>query len=181
MSKVYSASVIILALFVISCSTTKQATQKKSSPDQNSIYPEWYSASDEFTRSPDSSSYHAYGMAVATDSSTAVAKARTKAASNLERHISSALESIRKKAGSDVSDLNTPEFIFALRKVEATVSKAASSTQSSVRRDPKYGSYQGFAEVTITREALVEKLGSQFTGDKKSWNALKASGAFKEL
>lgn len=162
----------ILFLFMISCSSTRQATDTDGS---DSRYPAWYNATSEFSRSADS--YSAFGMAVGADSAAAVRRAVAKAQSNLEQHISSTLEAARSDAISPESNgnLGSPAFIFRLREAEATISEAASVTQTGAVRNDTYGSFQGFAEVTISKEALVTKLNPLFGADREAWHGLKVS------
>ena len=171
-----------ILLLGIACSATESAIKSPSQSAESSIYPGWYSPSGEFTRTADGTRFMAYGMAVGVDSSSAVRKAITQAETNLEQHLSTVLESVRKRAAEqqETSELHSPEFIFTLRKAEAAVSDASTLERSEASRNEKYGSYRGFAQVEISREALLDELDSAFSenGSEEIWQALKSSSAF---
>lgn len=173
-------SLLIFALSVtfFSCASTSRIAKTQ----KNSIYPAWYPGSNEFSSSSDS--FRAYGMAIAADSSGALDKAATQAVANLEQHISYALESTRSEAvtepGSE-SGLDSPQFIFALRKAEAAVLDAASITQKTAKQNKEYDSYYGFAEVSISKKALINQLDKTLSANEQSWQALKRSKAFEKL
>ncbi len=132
-------------VFMISCSTTQQAATPTEAAEA-SIYPDWYSSSDEFVDAD--SVFTAYGMALGSDSTAAARKALVKAKANFEQHLSSKLESIRNDAIDELgegSGLESTSFIFALRQVEGSISEATSVEYQEAKPNSGFDSYQGFS------------------------------------
>lgn len=178
-------TLLSLSVLIVSCSTSQQVTETptetKAEPESDSFYPAWYSNTSEFTRTD--STFTAYGLAVGVDSNEAVQKAVTKAKANFEQHISSQLESIRTDAAEELNNRNidSPDFIFALRNVEASLSDALKISEKVARRNEKFSSYQGFASVTISREELINSIGNQLGSNQETWKAIQSSQAFEQL
>lgn len=171
------SGLMVCSMIFISCSSTAETTSP-AVESGSSVYPSWYSATRDLFRSDDGAFFLAYGMAVAVDSTSAVRKAGREAASNLEGHISGALESIREEASRQNGSLSEPAFIFELRRAETVVSGAAEVARTATRLNVTHGSYYGFAEVRISREELLIKLDEAFGSRDGAWGAMKESTGF---
>jgi hypothetical protein len=127
---------------------------------------------------------YAYATAIAEDSASSVSKAVAWAEEELKSSVSNKLENIRSDAaanlGSD-SGLDSSGFIFALRKAENTVSNLATTGKTEVKTTEGYDSYLSFAEVMVSKEELIARIGKRLGGHEKAWNAMKGSQAFEDF
>ncbi|MFH5883830.1 hypothetical protein ACG2F4_05925 [Halalkalibaculum sp. DA3122] len=177
-------SLLIAAVFAVSCSTPQPVSESSGEsdpePQTESIYPAWFSGTSEFVESD--STFTAYGMAVDMDSTAATRSAVTKAKANFEQHLSIRLESIRESAAreQDNSEMESPEFIFALRNAEASLSGIVKVSDKVANRSRNLNSHLGFAAVTISKEELVRNLESRMDSNREAWRTLRNSAAFEQ-
>lgn len=180
MYRIASNFVFILSLgILISCSGTSQTTQNLDSEANIKQYPSWYP--DKKVVSSDAK-LSAYATAIGEDSDSAVSKAVNWATSELKSSVSNKLENIRSEAiveyGSD-SGLDSPRFLIALRKVDEAVDPLVQTGRTEVKTVEGYSSYLSFAEVTVPKDELIERIGKRLAGYDKAWKTMKDSKAFK--
>lgn len=166
----------------ISCSgaETVRDAESQQVAQEESPYPSWYQQQ---TVVEADSVVVAYTTALDADSSAAVSKAVAWAQTELSAYVAAALEDIRSEAGeagAGGSGVNDPEFIFALADNNA-VENIASTLNTEVESVEGYASHRSYAEVQITKEALIEAIETQLNAYKKAWNTMKASQAFEEF
>lgn len=178
--------VALLVLFPVvwtSCSTTSEVADSVDSSKSVTVGPEWYSAGEsDFLRGQNG--FRAYATALAGDSSQATAKAVTQARMELKSGISYRLEQVRKKAARELaaeSGLGTSGFLATLRQAENEIPDAAQIANAAAEASGPEGGYRGFAEVTVSKQALHEALDAAMSRYKTAWNAMKTSQAFKEF
>lgn len=175
------AGTLLLGTF-ISCSGTEsvQETDRPSVTEEQTPYPSWYQ---EQTVVDADSVMLAYATAIDSDSSAAVSKAVAWAQTELAAFVAATLEDIRSEAGetgATDSGVNNPEFIFALAKNNA-IQNLASITNTEVETVEGYVSHRSYAEVQISKDALIEAIATELNTYKKAWNTMKESQAFEEF
>lgn len=166
----------------ISCSapaeTTKQQSQAKK---EVSNYPSWY-PQQEFISDEDN--LFAYATAIDGDSAASIKKARSWAVEKLRTSVSDKLEQIRSEAvveyGSE-SGLDEAKFLLALRKVKNAVDPLVELGNTETISVDGYSSVRGFAEVSVSKEELINRIGKRLGGHEKAWNAMKESKAFNDF
>lgn len=169
----------ILSFYFISCAPASTVQQDESSAVES--HPPWFQ--DRPMVSTDTLLY-GYGTALGSDSIATAKKAAARAAGNLRTALSEKLENIRREAAEELDSgtrVDSPEFILALRKAERVVSEAASIAQSEVGQVDGYRGYRGFAAVTLSRDELLERIGSRLSDHTNTWDALLSSRAFDEF
>ncbi len=172
---------ILLSYSFISCAPSAETKKADSSETESQKYPEWYQ--DETVISNDSL-FIVYGTALAGDSSAAGDNAETQAKLNLRSAVAERIETIRSDASSELGSeagVDSPQFIFSLRKAEKVVDDIAVRTEVEVEPVEDYKSYRGFSEVTVSKEELLKQLDSRLSVHQNTWNALKESRAFEEF
>jgi hypothetical protein len=174
--------VISLGIIISSCAGTSQTAQKPNTTvKKTQEYPSWYP--DQKVVS-EANRLSAYTSAIDSDSASAVSKAVAWATEELKSAVSDKLESIRSEAvvekGSD-SGLDDPRFLIALRKANKAVEPLVETGQTEVKTTEGYSSYRSFAEVSVPKDKLIERIGKRLAGYEKSWNAMKNSKAFKNF
>lgn len=173
---------IVLAGFLISCSTPSKTTKKEPVTEQvsSSKYPSWYSDSVE----SNSSELIAYGVAINSNSDGAISSATAKAKANLKSAVSDKLEHLRSQSVTEYGskyNLDSSRFLIALRKADKAVTYLASSKNKESKPVEGQESYYGFAEVAVSKSDLVERIGKRLSGYEKAWNAMKDSEAFEDF
>lgn len=176
-------AVISLGIMV-SCSgsgsMTKKSNQKEISPKVEK-YPAWYG--NHSVVNTDSIVY-AYATAIDNDSASSVDKAIAWAKSEMRSSVSDKLENIRSDAlrelGSD-SGLDSSGFLLALRKADSAVKYLAETGHTEVRTIEQYKSYRSFAEITVPKDELIDRIGKRLGGHEKAWNSMKNSKSFKNF
>ena len=177
-----SITILIFSLVLMSCAGSSSVSQNNSANIASSSYPEWYNQNRSVIKNDDT--YLAYASLVASDSSSALETAKSRAKSKLGSNLVNKLESIRNEAliefGSD-SGLDQSSFIIALSKSDRTISSVAESSRSKVQKAPNDEAYYGFAEATVNREKLINRLDKKFSAFGKAWNAMKSSDNFADF
>lgn len=173
---------ISLGILISSCSSTSQTAQR-SAPETKKVqeYPSWYP--DKKTVSSDTK-FSAYATALGGNSESAVSKAVDRATEELKSSVSNRLENIRSAAiveKGSASGLDNPRFLIALRKVDKAVESLVETGRTEVKTVEGYSSYRSFAEVSVPKEKLIERIGKRLAGYEKIWEAMKSSEAFKNF
>lgn len=174
----------ILSYSFISCAPSAETQQADSSDPESQRYPEWYQAENVTSVTSSDSLFSGYGTALAGDSTTAEENAETQAKLNLRSAVANILETIRSDASSELDSeagVDSPQFIFSLRKAEKVVDDLAVRTEVEAEPVEDYNGYRGFTKVTVSKEELLNRLDSRLSAHEKAWNALKASQAFEEF
>lgn len=144
-------------------------------------YPSWYP--NQNVVNTDTVMY-AYATAIAGDSASSVEKAVAWAKSELKSKVSDKLENLRSEAlveyGSE-SGLDASRFMIALRRADNAVGYLAETGRTEVKTVEGYDSYRSFAEITVTKSDLIERIGKRLAGYEQEWNAMKDSKAFKNF
>lgn len=144
-------------------------------------YPSWYGSRSVVDND---SLMLGYATAISDDSTSSVSKAVSWAESEIKSALSDKLENIRSEAtieyGSE-SGLDSSKFLIALRKADNAVSYLAETGQTEVKTVEGYNSYRSFAEVIVSKEDLVERIGKRLAGYEKQWEAMKESKAFENF
>ncbi|NGP89837.1 hypothetical protein [Fodinibius halophilus] len=174
--------VVISCLFLSSCSGTSEvAQQETSSQEEVKDSPPWYS-----TKSVVDSEDKLLGYASAlnSDSASSVSRAVSRAKVELQAALSDKLEEIRSDAVSEYGSgygLDSAKFLIALRKADKAINDIVTVTNTEARNVEGYESYRGFAQVKVSKSALVERIGKRLAGYDKAWNAMKESKAFESF
>lgn len=174
--------VISLGIFISSCAGTSQTTQKQG-PQNTKVqqYPSWYP--NQKVVSGDAK-LSAYASAIAEDSESAVSKAVAWATEELKSAVSNKLENIRSEAvvekGSG-SGLDETRFLIALRKANRAVEPLVETGQTEAKTVEGYSSYRSFAEVSVPKDQLIQRIGKRLAGYEKAWEVMKNSEAFKNF
>lgn len=156
---------------------------QQAGPSQSKVqkYPSWYPK--QKIVNSDTAMY-AYATAIAGDSAKAVSKAVSWAKSELKSALSDKLENIRSDAlveqGSD-SGLDAPQFLIALRRVDNVVGYLAKTGHTQVKTVEGYGSYRSFAEISVPKDQLIERIGKRLSGYEQAWQAMKESKSFNDF
>jgi len=175
--------VLSLSIVISSCSGSGQMTQQPGSSQAKEVqkYPGWYP--NQTVVNSDTAMY-AYATAIASDSAAAVEKAVAWAKSELKSKVSDKLENLRSEAlveyGSE-SGLDESRFMIALRRADKAVGYLVETGRTEVKTVEGYDSYRSFAEITVPKDQLVERIGKRLSGYEKEWNAMKDSKAFKNF
>ncbi|MDZ7681055.1 MAG: hypothetical protein U5J63_04900 [Fodinibius sp.] len=179
---------LFIALFLsagifMSCSGTGEMAQQQGNNQamEAQKYPSWYP--NQKVVSTDTLIF-AYATAIADDSAGAVSKAESWAQSELKSYISDKLENIRSEAliehGSK-SGLDASRFMIALRRADNAVGYLVETGNTQVKTVEGYNSYRSFAEVRVSKDDLVERIGKRLGGYEQAWQAMKDSKAFKNF
>lgn len=178
---ILSSLFAVVGLF-ISCSGTAEMTEKEEPEvEEQAQYPSWY-PQQEFIS--DDTEFHAYAAAIDADSASAVEKASDWAKEELKSSISDKLENIRSEAITETgtgAGLDEAKFLMALRKADRAVDPLVETGDSDVKRVEGYESVRGFAEVSVPKDELIERIGKRLGGYEKAWNAMKESEAFNDF
>lgn len=172
-------AVLGLAGTLVSCAGSGEVTQKQEEPQQEvSNYPSWY-PQQEFVS--EESELRAYATAIDTDSAASIQKAKAWAVQQLKTSVSDKLEEIRSEAlveqGSETG-LDDARFLMALRKVKNAVDPLVTTGKTETQSVEGYQSVRGFAEVSVSKEELIDRIGKRLGGYEKAWNAMKTSKSF---
>ena len=175
------SALLVLSCIIISCTSSQQTAKGGEDTQKSSIYPAWYDDGNEFVSTD--STYTAYGVAVGSDSTQALRRAVSKAKANLEQHLSSRLETVRKQAADETGEagLGTSEFIFALRNAEAALAEQIPISKSAASPNKTRTGDLGFAEIVLPKADLVHKLERLLDAHQQEWQAFKDSEAFDTL
>lgn len=176
-----SVAVICLLTFIISCSGTSNTVQQTSTAPETQQYPSWYP--DQSVVNTDSVIY-GYATAIAGDSASSVSKAVAWAEAELKSSLSDKLENIRSDAAASLgadSGLDSSKFIFALRRAENAISDLATTGKTEVKTVEGYDSHRSFAEVMVSKDELITRIGKRLGGHEKAWTAMKESQAFEDF
>lgn len=176
-------TLILACSLLVSCAGSSSTVQQNSPAYQApETYPEWYNENRSVV--DDEEVYRGYAVVLASDSSATVRRAVQRAKSRLGSSISNKLESIRNDAlveyGS-ASNLDESNFILALNKSGRTIRQVAEMSNGEVRLQDSSENYFGFAEVTLNKEDLIERLDRSFSAHEKAWNSMKESRAFTKF
>jgi hypothetical protein len=174
---------IVSVLVFYSCSGTEKASQNNTQSPKASAdeYPSWYGS-----RSVEENDkvMMGYATAISDDSASSISKAVSWAESELKSSLSDKLENIRSEAAVEYgaeSGLDSSRFLIALRKADNAISYLAVTANTEVKTVEGYDSFRSFAEVTVTKEDLIERIGKRLAGYEQQWNAMKESKAFKNF
>lgn len=174
---------VFISLLIISCSSTSgtvnNEAENNTATKVSSPYPAWYNSSKAIHS--DDSAYYGYATALATDSVKSTAKAVSQAKAALQSAISSRLETIRNDASEELgnsSNLDSPQFILAIRNAESNLHSAAKIVQQQVQQNGKTN-YRSFAKVKIEKSEVITALDQHLSSSNSSWEALKKSEAFQ--
>ncbi len=177
-------SIAILAVtgFFISCSAPAETTEQQSQSQKKiSNYPSWY-PQQEFVS--DADKLFSYATAIDGDSAASVEKAKSWAVQNLRSSVSDKLEQIRSEAvveyGSE-SGLDEAKFLMALRKAKNAVDPLVELGNTEVNIVEGYESVRGFAEISVPKDELINRIGKRLGGHEKAWNMMKESKAFSDF
>jgi hypothetical protein len=177
-------SIVILGFvgFFVSCSAPAETTEQQSqSQKQVSDYPSWY-PQQEFVSEEEH--LFAYATAIDEDSAASIEKAESWAVEKLRSSVSDKLEQIRSEAvieyGSE-SGLDDAKFLMALRKVKNAVDPLVELGNTEAISVEGYESVRGFAEVSVPKNELINRIGKRLGGHEKAWNAMKDSKAFTDF
>ena len=178
--------VVITASLLAACSTTSKSVESpvgsgdKSQQEMQST-PAWFTKE---SVSYDTDSISAFGTAIGSDSSTTVSKAEKRAELLLQQSVSDKLEELRSEAvkelGSDAG-LDDPGFLIALRKADNAVADIVSTAQAGIEGVQDQQSVRGFAEVSVSKEKLIERIDQRLAAHEKAWANLKSSASFKKF
>ena len=180
-------SVLFLALsfaILTSCAgpaTTTQQSQASEQQEEVEEYPSWYGSQ---TVVHSDSHIHAYATAVDDDSAGAVRKAVQWAESEIRSSVSDRLEAIRSEAAVEYGSeygLDSSRFLIALRKADNAVPPLVRTKNTEVKTVEGYSSKRSFAEISVSKKELIERIGKRLAGYEKAWNAMKESKAFKNF
>lgn len=167
---------------VLSCSGTEQTTQQPvSEKEEVQKYPSWYPKQEVESNDGIMSGY---ATAVGKDSNSAVSKAVSWAKSELKSSVSDRLENIRLEALEESgggSGLDNPKFLIALRKSTDNVGSLMETGNTEVKTVEGYDSYRSFAEVSVSKDKLIEHLEGNLSGHEQAWTAMKESKAFQNF
>lgn len=183
MHRIVSSIVLLFSCgILLSCSGTGQTTQKSDSQTMEAQqYPSWYPNQKVVSNK---TQLLAYATAVGKDSVSSVSKAIAWAESELKTSVSDRLESIRSEAlveqGSG-SGLDDAQFLIALRKVDRAVNPLVETGRTVVKTVEGYSSVRSFAEVSVPKDQLIERIGKRLAGYEQAWNTMKESKAFKNF
>lgn len=183
MYKLLSYATLFISLLVLySCSGTANTTQQSTTQEPEvQQYPSWYPNQNVVSGEELMSGY---ATAIGQDSSSSVDKAIAWAKKELRSTVSDKLENIRSEAlvemGSE-SGLDESRFLIALRKADNAVNNLAETGNVEIRSVEGYESVRSFAEVNVTKEDLIERIGKRLAGYEKAWNAMKNSKAFENF
>ncbi len=171
-----------VGLSLMSCSGPAEMSQQQdSSQKEVSNYPSWY-PQQEFVSQE--SQLFAYATAIDSDSAASIDKAKSWAIEQLKSSVSDKLEEIRSEAlveyGSE-SGLDEARFLMALRKAKNAVDPLVEMGSSETKSVEGYESVRGFAEVSVPKNELIERIGKRLGGYEKAWNTMKESKAFSEF
>lgn len=171
--------ILFISFFVISCAgTSETADQDSSDEPEVSKYPSWY-PQQEFVSEDDR--LLAYATAIDADSVSVLDKAHSWAVEKLKTSVSDKLENIRSEAISELGNgagLDEAQFLMALRKAKNAVPPLVEKGNTEVQSVEGYESVRGFAEVSVPKEKLVERIGKRLGAYETAWNAMKESKAF---
>lgn len=176
-----TALVISLGLF-FSCSGMEETAQQ---PDREEIevsqYPSWYPEQNTVS---EKNTLYGYASAIGKDSASSVSKAVSWAESELQSAVSKKLEDIRteamKESGSE-SGLDDPEFLIALRKAENEIGPLVETGNAEVKTVEGYNTHRSFAEIIVSKDQLIERIGDRLADHEKVWNTMKQSKAFENF
>lgn len=179
---IFLISMLALVGSLISCSgPAEMAQQQDDGQKEVSNYPSWY-PQQEFIS--EESHLFAYAIAIDGDSAASVEKAKSWAVEELKSSVADKLEEIRSEAISEyggVSGLDDPRFLMALRKVKNAVNPLVETGNTQINRVEGYESIRGFAEVSVPKDKLIERIGKRLGGYEKAWDAMKNSKAFQNF
>lgn len=180
---ILSSFFAVVGLFVSCSGTGEVAEQQEQEPkvEEKSQYPSWY-PQQEFVS--DDEQLHAYAAAIDSDSASVVEKATEWAKEGLKSSVSNKLENIRSEAAAETGSgtgLDEGRFLMALRKADRAVDPLVEIGNTEVRRVEGHESVRGFAEVSVPKDELIERIGKRLGGHEKAWNAMKESEAFNDF
>ncbi|WP_138429891.1 hypothetical protein [Fodinibius saliphilus] len=174
--------VVISFSFFASCTGTTEVVKKGSSSQKEvKDYPSWFSTE---TVVNSGSEMVGYASALNSDSASSVSEAVKRAKTEVKAALSDKLEEIRTEALSEYGSgygLDSARFLIALRKADKAVSDVVSVSNTNARSVEGYESYRGFAEVSVPKAKLSERIGKRLAGYEKAWNAMKESKAFESF
>ncbi len=165
---------VLASIVFISCSATSETISTNSDTSSGALYPAWYNLA-EFNQ--DSTTFYGFATAIASDSLTAIERARAQAKANLETRIGEITETVRTEmveAGSSAAG-NT-DFIIILRAAHSKVQNEALLTNSWATFSETH--FRAFVSVTITKESVVATLEDGFTGHPRYWGEFSNSAPF---
>ena len=155
--------------------------QQNDTQKEVSQYPGWY-PQQEFVSND--TELLAYATAIDTDSLASVDKAKSWAVKQLETSVSAKLEEIRSdvvsKQGSE-SGLDEPQFLMALRKAPRAIEPLVETGKTEVQSVEGFESVRGFAEVSVPKDQLIERIGKRLGAHEKAWNMMRDSDAFNNF
>ena len=161
---------ILAILYGISCSSSGTVSEKK-----DALFPNWYQSSEFFA---DSSSYFAFGTAIASDSIKAIERAGQQARLHLEKNIGSITEKIREELEeSGYEQVGNTDFIIILRTAHSVIGDEATSVQVFSKKMD--GHFRGFSSVSISKERAGKVIEKGFTGHSTYWGEFSASEPFQ--
>lgn len=183
MRHIVTASAFIISLSLLfSCSGMEETAQQPSQEETEvSQYPSWYPDQNIVIKK---NMLYGYASAIGKDSTSSVSKAVSWAESELQSAISEKLEDIRteamKESGSE-SGLDDPKFLIALRKAENEVSTLVETNNAEVKTVEGYNTHRSFAEISVPKDQLIERIGDRLAGHEQAWNTMKQSKAFESF
>lgn len=179
---IYSIAIIGVVGLFISCSGPAEMTQQQDkSQKEVSNYPSWY-PQQKFVSNK--SNLLAYATAIDSDSAASIEKAKSWAIEELKSSVSDKLEEIRSEAVREYgsgSGLDEVKFLMALRKAKNAVEPLVEMGNTETKSVEGYESVRGFAEVSVPKAELIERIGKRLGGHEKAWNAMKESKAFNNF
>ncbi len=181
MHRISSFIALVISLgILLSCAGASQTAQD-SEPMKVDQYPAWYPDQKVVSGEKEIS---AYATAIGEDSASAVSKAVEWAQTELRSGVGDKLEEVRSKAmeeyGSD-SELDSPQFLIVLRKANKAVDSLIGTGRTEAKTVEGYDSYRSFAEVTVSKEKLINEIGDLLSDHKENWQKLRESKAFQNF
>ena len=167
---------ILFISIVSACSSTSSTTTGTDS-SSSSLYPVWFNASG---FESDSTSFYAFGTAIASDSLLAIEKASSAAKLKMEKGLADKLESIRsglEESGN--TDVKNTDYFIILREAHEEISSVTTIQNVDTKKEGL--TYRAFISASLTKSKARAHLEKGFTGHPRYWGAISSSIGYKSL
>ncbi|SMO31810.1 hypothetical protein [Gracilimonas mengyeensis] len=168
---------VSLALLFTACSASETTvSEQELETTVPAKYPAWFNSNGVQS---DSLSFHVYSTAVAADSLRAIRNAQRTARTQLESHISDAVEEVRSELEENGnSQAASTSYILMLNEAVDAVDTAAEEDKIDVWTTDQH--FRAFVQISLSKAGFTEILKNHFEEGSGDWAAFSGTSAYSE-